>query len=235
MTDLAQLLAAEKAVRPSPELAQRGLTRLLESVAAAPLPVAAAASTSAGKFGWTVASKWIVGGFALGLVGSSVSATLSAPRRAPRAQPTAAEAARAAAVTSAAALPALPVATPPAPEPSAVAPTTPTTRAPRATSATLAPSTSVAPTTFDAELHLINAAKGQLDAGQPHLAKVWLDEHAARYPNGVFTTDREALRVLAACAEHRDPALAAHFVASHPTSALRERLTGACEPRLNSK
>lgn len=232
MTDLAQLLAAERAVRAPPELAQRGLTRLLESVAKTPLPVAATASMSAAKFGWIVASKWIVGGFALGLLGSSVATSLSAPGRAPHGQPRVVEPVLAVVAASVAALP---VAAPPAPEPSTAVSATPPTRVPRATSVSRAPTPSVVPQNFDAELRLINAAKGQLDAGLPHLAKVWLDEHAVRYPNGVFATDREALRVLATCAEHRDPAVAARFVAGHPTSALRERLTGACEPRLNSK
>lgn len=232
MTDLTQLLAAEKAVRPSPELVQRGLTRLLESVAQAPLP---AATAGALKFGWIAASKWIAGGFAVGLIGAGASATLSVPRPEPHSRPTAAVPERAAVRARVATPPPSSVAARPAAEPSAAAsPTTPS-RTPRVTAVAPTPTSPVVARTFDAELRLINAAKGQLDAGQPHLAKVWLDEHAARYPSGVFTTDREALRVLAGCAERRDPALAAHFLASHPTSALRERLTSACELRLNSK
>ena len=118
MTDLAQLLAAERAVRSPPELAQRGLTRLLESVAKAPLPIAATASVTSAKFGWIVASKWIVGGFALGLLGTSVASSLSAPGREPHAQPRGVDPARAEVAASVAALSG---AAPPAPEPSAPA------------------------------------------------------------------------------------------------------------------
>jgi len=105
----------------------------------------------------------------------------------------------------------------------------PTQRRVASASSLPAPLASAPRETFDTELRLINAAKTELDAGRPHVAKVWLGEHAARYPAGVFSTDREALRVLADCAERREPARAERFVAAHPTSPLVERLTRACE------
>jgi hypothetical protein len=50
------------------------------------------------------------------------------------------------------------------------------------------------PSTLPQELRLIKAAKQELDAGRLHLAEVWLDEHAARYPNGLLQREREELR-----------------------------------------
>jgi len=40
---------------------------------------------------------------------------------------------------------------------------------------------------------LIKSAKQELDAGRAHLARVWLDQHARLYPNGVFRTERAEL------------------------------------------
>jgi hypothetical protein len=82
--------------------------------------------------------------------------------------------------------------------------------------------------TFDAELRLIAAAKRELDQGRPQLATGWLDEHAQRFPSGVFAVDREALRILCACRQEENPALAQAFAAHHPGSPMRERLLRAC-------
>ena len=81
---------------------------------------------------------------------------------------------------------------------------------------------------LDAELRLITAAKSELDRGRPHLATAWLDDHARRFPGGVFATDREALRVLVSCSQSRNLALAEAFAARHPGSAMVERLLRAC-------
>jgi hypothetical protein len=227
-TELAELFAAERAVRPSADLAERGLERLARGLAA---PVTVPASTTAAKLGWLGVSKWILGGMVLGVTGSGAATAMlasgeSLQRTAPHVSPPAAER-RSAPVASP-----QPVAAPPN-EPSQdasvdVLRTATPRRVVRALS--LAPPLTSAPReTFDAELRLINTAKRELDAGRPHVAKVWLGEHAARYPAGVFATDREALRVLADCAERREPARAERFVAAHPTSPLGERLTRACE------
>jgi hypothetical protein len=77
-------------------------------------------------------------------------------------------------------------------------------------------------------MRLIASAKRELERGERQLAAAWLTEHAARFPSGVFATEREALRVLARCAERKDPRLAERFAASHPSSPLAERLLRAC-------
>jgi hypothetical protein len=226
--ELSDLFAAERAVRPSADLAERGLVRLLEGLAApAAVPVAAGAA----QLSWVVVSKWVLGGLTLGIASSGVATAVFA---------SGSSAERLEARTSTQQTPPQPVfvAPPPATPTLAYEPAAPASvevtdraaprRAAKWPTAALAPP--AAPReTFDAELRLINAAKAELDAGRPHAAKVWLGEHAARYPVGVFTTDREALRVLTACAERREPRLAEQFVLAHPTSPLSERLTRACE------
>jgi hypothetical protein len=96
------------------------------------------------------------------------------------------------------------------------------------------PSASVSSaTTFDAELKLISLAKAELDAHRPAQARAWLREHAERFPNGVFVTERDALSVLATCEQGpHDPALAKAFAARHPSSPLVERVTKACSTDL---
>ena len=91
------------------------------------------------------------------LLVSSEVASLSAPGREPRGQPGVVEPVRAAVAARVAALP---VAAPPTPEPSTAVSATPPTRVPRATSFSREPTSSVVPQNFDAELRLINAAKG---------------------------------------------------------------------------
>lgn len=97
---------------------------------------------------------------------------------------------------------------PPEPSPSATGPVPPrpaeriSPQPPlpvRSTSEPLAPSSPPAaslrpPSTLPHELRLIKSAKQELDAGRWHLAEVWLDEHARRYPNGVLRREREELR-----------------------------------------
>lgn len=226
--ELLELFDAERAVRPPSGLAERGLVRLVEGLAA---PAAVPAAASATKLGLVGVSKWVLGGMAVGITGAGIASAVlgsggTSPHEsaamhaaAPRARPTSTPTATPARVT-------------PRDEPTAraSAESRPEAAQPRASRLPAGMGASSSPReTFDAELRLINAAKVQLDAGRPHLAKVWLDEHAARYPTGVFATEREAVRVLAACAEQRDPLLAERFVNAHPTSALRDRLTRACD------
>ncbi len=221
--ELSQLFAAERAVRPPATTVERGLTRLLSDVAqAAPLP-AVAGALKLTAFG---VSKWVLAGFVVGMGGSGValrasteSVPVSQPVSAPRtATPVAAT---------------LPIVAPeithlpePGPAPSFAAASLragPATRL--AAGATVVKSE---PVPFDAELRLITAAKAELDAGRAHLANVWLNEHAVRFPRGVFSTDRDALRVLARCVEHRDESSARAFVAQHPGSPMIPRLLRAC-------
>lgn len=91
---------------------------------------------------------------------------------------------------------------------------------------------------FDAELRLIELAKKQLDAGQPHLARVWLNEHQSRYPAGVFAVERRALSTLASCAERSPDAAraAADFTRLYPTSPFIDRIASACSaPAITEK
>ena len=222
--DLSVLFQAERAVRPAHAAAQHGWTRLAADLAAnvAPLPVAVGPL----KFGLWLIPKWILAGFALGLLGAGAVAPLLAPRA------VLGSAGRTAAhvlTSKSVALSASPVAdenhpasltasaeqhvsaeTRPAPLPSAL---------PSAASAA----------TFDAELKLISLAKADLDAHRPTHALAWLAEHAARFPNGVFVTEREALDVLALCEQGPpDEVLAQRFAQQHPSSPLVERLIKAC-------
>lgn len=221
--ELSELFAAERAVRPSADVAERGLVRLADGLAS---PALAPAAT---KLGWASVSKWVLGGLLLGGGGSGVATALfdpapsqgeSATHAAPRPSPQPAAAA-------------IPPTTTPSHEPSPPASLDATERSePRrgGSSRAVAPAAALpGRETFDAELRLIDGAKVELDRGRPHIAKVWLGEHAARYPRGVFSTDREALQVLVSCAERPEPARAARFVAAHPTSPLSERLTRECE------
>jgi hypothetical protein len=84
--------------------------------------------------------------------------------------------------------------------------------------------------TFEEELRLIKRAKREIDSGRGHLGEVWLDEHARRFPHGVFRVERDALRILVLCAG--DPARGApraqDFVRVNPRSPLVDRISRAC-------
>jgi len=85
--------------------------------------------------------------------------------------------------------------------------------------------------TFEEELALIKRAKSDLDAGRAASALRHLNEHGARFPRGVFASEREALRILAQCsagASVQSRAAAERFVRSHPRSPLVDRVSRAC-------
>jgi hypothetical protein len=225
--DLSVLFQAERAAQPPSSAAQYGWARLAADLAAnvAPLPVAVGPL----KLGLWLVPKWILAGFALGLVGAGTLAPLLAPRAVlGSASPAAVHIA-----TS------KPVALGTAPavessEPEAAAPAS--AAAPRAEpeAARIAPSASAQPgssssATFDAELKLISLAKADLDAHRPTHALAWLAEHATQFPNGVFVIERQALSVLARCEQGPpDITLAKRFAAQHPSSPLVARLMKAC-------
>ncbi len=217
--ELSGLFAAERAVRAPVGASARGLSRLLVEVSA-PLVAPPAAAASALKL--VVVSKWILTGFVVGIGGSGVLAQAFVPSSANVASPSISQA-RAVSPTSmtrnlgeAASIPEPP-------------PQEQTIAAPGSTTSRPLASASNEPNRFDAELRLITLAKRELDAGQPRLAKLWLADHAQRFPNGVFSPDREALGVLADCAEQRDPSAARSFATRHPGSPMTERLLRACE------
>ena len=99
------------------------------------------------------------------------------------------------------------------------------------------PSASAPPSdTFDAELKLISLAKSELDAGRPSEARAVLDDHAQRFPKGVFAVERDALQVVAQCQQGpKDEALASAFARRHPGSPLVVRLQHACQSSADSK
>ena len=223
--DLSVLFQAERAARPPSSAVQHGWTRLAADLAAnvAPLPVAVGPL----KLGLWLVPKWILAGFALGLVGAGAALPLLAPR----ALSSASRAAVHVATSKSVALSPAPVverehepASPTATQEQGVAPVL---ARPASSPSVLASSASSA--TFDAELKLISAAKADLDAHRPTHALAWLAEHAARFPNGVFVTERDALNVLARCEQGPpDAVLAKRFAEQHPSSPLVIRLMKAC-------
>lgn len=175
--DLTELFAAERAVRPAAEVAERCLARLVDGLGAAPLvaPVAVEAT----RIGWVVASKWALGGLVLGIGGAGAASFLSnagAP-----AEQSVVSAARPTTPTQTASAAPRPPTSPlhDAPEltTSSSAQTSAAPRRARSPLATPSARGSVEQETFDRELRLINAAKAELDRGRAHLAKVWLGEH----------------------------------------------------------
>jgi len=108
----------------------------------------------------------------------------------------------------------------------------PNGRAVRAEEASSANGRTAAPrSTFEEELALIKRAKSDLDSGQAASALRRLNDHAARFPRGVFASEREALRILAQCtsgASASSRSLAERFVRTHPRSPLVDRVTRAC-------
>jgi hypothetical protein len=220
--DLSVLFRAERAARPPSSAAQHGWTRLAADLAAnvAPLPVAVGPL----KLGLWLVPKWILAGFALGLVGGGAALPLLAPRavlgRASRVE------VHVAAANSVALAPTPTDASEHEPAPPALAEEQ---RVAPELTRVAPPASALSSATFDAELKLISFAKADLDAHRPTHALAWLAEHAARFPNGVFVTERDALNVLALCEQGPpDEALAQRFAVQHPSSPLVARLTKAC-------
>jgi hypothetical protein len=223
--EVSRLFEAERAVRPPPQALEQGLSRLLSDVAqqVAPLSVA----TGSLKLGASAVSKWLIGGFVVGLTGAGAASQIWAPQVSGTGSLPVATEAQAARVEAPqrgpAQAPEIPPSAAPEPEPTAAS----TARSERLLPSA-APATSAGSGTFDAELELITAAKAELDKGRPQLAAAWLSEHAERFPNGVFALDREALRILVRCSQVRDPSLAQAFANRHPSSPMVERLLRAC-------
>jgi hypothetical protein len=221
--ELSRLFAAERAVRPPPAAIEHGLARLLPLVAANVVPLQVAGGGV--KLTWTAVSKWILVGFVVGLAGSGAAARVWTPA-ATRAGAVPSVATRVAAPGVVVPVRAVPDSSVSLPAPSAEAAAVAHT----SVRAAVEPAPSNEPARFDAELRLITLAKSELDAGRPHLAKAWLAEHVARFPRGVFATDRDALSVLADCSERHDEAAARRFSVAHPGSPMIERLLKACRP-----
>jgi hypothetical protein len=192
------------------------------STAVAPMPVAAGPL----KLGAWLFPHWILAGFALGVTGAVVPALVSSvPSHVNKQLLPSASRAPAKLISASSGAPSAVE-----PLPSGSLPSV--GNAPRTTPLAASPSATAsnsAPAPFDAELKLISLAKRELDARHPAQALAWLQDHAQRFPNGVFSTEREALRVLAHCAQGpQDEALARSFAALHPGSPLITRLERAC-------
>lgn len=220
--DVSHLLAAARGLAPPVGSAEAGLARLTGSLAAqtAPMPIAVGPL----KLASVGLTKWISVGFLVGLSGAGLANYGSRPEVAAAVSgPTSAEAPRSKVVVveTTSRLPALALSA------FVEEPASGVVRAPAVSVAVpLTPSGYV--TTFDEELRLITAAKRELDAGRAHLARAWLDEHRQRYAAGVFSLEREGLRVLATCAESPRPELARQFAAGNPASPMLPQLLRRC-------
>jgi hypothetical protein len=221
--ELSKLFAAERLTRAPVDAVEQGVSRLLADLAVqvAPAPVAA----SAVKVTTMAVSKWILAGFVVGVAGSGVATRAWAPSSTEPIQTTRSIEGKASSTgpTTQMARPMVGAAPLVSAESSAAPAPAPTRARP------VGAIESDEPARFDAELRLLTLAKAELDAGRPHLAKIWLAEHRARFPKGVFGSDRDALTVLAQCAERPDESLARNFAAGHAGSPMTERLLRACK------
>jgi hypothetical protein len=219
--ELSRLVDAERAVRAPSGAADAGLDRLVSALGdrAAALPVASGPL----KIGLSALPKWVGVGFLIGATGAGIASHAPAPAPSSFARPSVTVALPA--VTSCVAVEHVP-GTPPV---SAAASASPAPLARQNAAAASPSAVANSPPTFDQELQLIAAAKREMDAGRPHLALAWLDEHRAQFPAGVFAMDREALNILARCQQRKQPELARSFVSKHPGSPLTAQLIERCD------
>lgn len=180
-SELSRLFAAERAEAPSAPQTARGWEELTSALQA-DLPALAVAHGPL-QLGLSLATKSLIGSglvaFAITTAGLGVHASLQAPAASAPLTVVSAQAPAVAVVaptTTSVALDAAPAATP------AVS-----------AAAALPKSSTDAMSTFAEELRLIKAAKRELEAGRAHLARVWLDQHARLYPNGIFRKERAEL------------------------------------------
>lgn len=86
--------------------------------------------------------------------------------------------------------------------------------------------------TLDTEVALLGEAQRALAAGQYSVALASLDKHAARFPRGALSSEREASRAIALCrsgALSRGQKLAQRYVTQHASSPLCTRVRAACK------
>jgi hypothetical protein len=209
--ELSRLLEAERREHADADSAKRGWQRLQGALAAGTPPMVA--SYAPLKLEVAAAWKWLLGTGAVGVVVGGV-ALVPIPESKP---PT-----RAAELTVIGAA-----------APTDVPPTNPSPPPVETPPAISSPDSSAAErdATFSEELRLIKLARGEIQANRAHLAEVWLDEHARRFPEGVFRTEREALRILVTCASGnttRGARRASDFVRTNPRSPLVDRISRAC-------
>jgi hypothetical protein len=213
--DLSLLLEAERAEQADAAGEQRGWSRLEGSLAAGAAPLGVSAAPL--SLGVSLGLKWGIGAGALALLAGGVGLASAPPEPAvPASIPTlmASSVRFEGPEESKLLVPEKPVEIP-----------LPTDR-PHETNGGRA-------STLTEEVQLMKAAKREIDADRAHLAEVWLEEHARRYPKGVLRTEREALRILVACSGGdplRGKRAAADFLRANPRSPLVDRLSRACLP-----
>lgn len=87
---------------------------------------------------------------------------------------------------------------------------------------------------LNAETVLLARAQRALGSGSPGDALPWIQQHAARFPNGALAQEREAARVLALCALKRTGEArraTQQFLRVWPSSPLADRVRTACPQR----
>jgi hypothetical protein len=83
--------------------------------------------------------------------------------------------------------------------------------------------------TLAEEMPLLRAADRALRAGQLEAALGWLDQHAARFPDGLLAPERSGERLIALCQLGKaDRAAASSFLAKHEGTPLAARVRQAC-------
>jgi len=86
-----------------------------------------------------------------------------------------------------------------------------------------------APSTLAAETSLLREADRAARAGDTATALARLDEHAARFPDGVLAPERVAEHLIVMCTlSAADPRAVAGFLSSHAGSPLAARVRRAC-------
>ena len=212
--DLSLLLEAERAEQADAASEQRGWSRLESSLAAGATPLGV--SVAPLSIGLSAGVKWSVGAGAVALIAGGVGLSgapsepvTQAPARVP--------------VASAVRLE--------APEPPKPLTLEKSVEVSQPTDSPQQSNHGGQASTLTEEVQLMKAAKREIDAGRAHLAEVWLEEHARRYPKGILRTERDALRILVACAGGdpvRGRRQAADFLKANPRSPLVDRLSRAC-------
>jgi hypothetical protein len=83
-----------------------------------------------------------------------------------------------------------------------------------------------------AELGLVERMHAAMRAAEPAEALALCAEHAKRWPRGVFTEEREAVRAIASCALRSGDAAARAelFLSKHPRAPTAPRVAAACAP-----
>lgn len=95
-----------------------------------------------------------------------------------------------------------------------------------------APQGPVAQASIAEETAILRDAQLALKAGKPDEALLHAGEHARRFAKGALTPEREAVSMLAKCAQGQlEPSALSSYLSSAPESPLKERVKKACESK----